>query len=196
MDIVKILTEKEKKKLVFKEYKKDEIIFHENALCNYVCLVVEGEIKITSYSYNGKQIIYNTVQSNKFFGNNLIFSNSPYYKGNVIASKNSIVVLITKNELIYLLQNNQKFLIEYLSQQSAFGMSLNRKLKIASFDNAEERLIYLLQENKGLIEFKSVTELSENLFLSREATSRLLSKMIMENKIKRKENIIVLLWSF
>ena len=71
-------------------------------------------VSINSYSYNGKEINYSIIEENQLFGHNLLFSSSPFYKGNVIASLDSKIALIYKDDLIYLMQNNNKFLSSYL----------------------------------------------------------------------------------
>ena len=126
------------------------------------------------------------------FGNNLLFSSNPHYKGNVIAATDTRLVLIKKEALLDIFKTNQKFLIQYLQITADFSKYLNRQIKILSFDNAEDRLLYCLQENRR-IKFDSVSDLARMLFLSREALSRLITRLQKERKIIRRGNIIELL---
>ena len=171
--------------------KKDNIIFYENDPCNSVFIVKKGEINIASITFEGNEIVYNTLKEGDMFGNNLLFSKDNRYRGNVIAKTDSELIKINKENLIYILQHNEQFLTEYLVINSEFTKSLNSKIKILSFTSAKERMLYYLFINNGQIEFKSVSSLSNSLFLSREATSRLISQMVADKEIKRVGNKII-----
>ena len=190
MNITDLLSNKEKKTLIIKSLKKDDILFYELDLCECIGIILEGSVNITSYLEDGKQIIYNTINKDGIFGNNLLFSSNPYFKGDIQANCDTKIALIYKNNLIKLLQSNEQFLIEYIKNQSNFAKQLNSRIKLLSIDNAEERFYYYLHENNNIINIESVSELSRNLNLQRETVSRLLSKLIKENKIIKTKNII------
>jgi CRP/FNR family transcriptional regulator, dissimilatory nitrate respiration regulator len=190
MNITDLLSNKEKKTLIIKSLKKDDVLFYELDLCECIGIILEGSVNITSYLEDGKQIIYNTINKDGIFGNNLLFSSNPYFKGDIQANCDTKIALIYKNNLIKLLQSNEQFLIEYIKHQSNFAKQLNSRIKLLSIDNAEERFYYYLHENNNIINIESVSELSRNLNLQRETVSRLLSKLIKENKIIKTKNII------
>ena len=186
------LTTKEKEMIRITSYKKDTVIFHEDDICDVICIILEGSIDILSYSFSGKEIVYNNLSKDDVFGNNLIFSDKPLFRGNVISNEKTKLAIIHKNTLIKLLKENELFLIEYLRIQSNFGKSLNARIKLLGLDNAEDRFMYYMYLNKGSITFKNVTSLSQTLGLARETLSRLISRLIKENKIIRIKNTIKL----
>ncbi|MBQ0008959.1 MAG: Crp/Fnr family transcriptional regulator [Firmicutes bacterium] len=187
------LSKDEKKLLEVKSLKKNEILFREGENCESVSIVVSGEVKISTISFEGQELIYNILQKNDVFGNNLIFSDEPFYKGDVIATKDSTIVIIKRENLILLLQSNKEFMIAYLNTQSNFSKKLNSTIKLLSYSSAEERLRFYLFNNNGKIQYKSVSELASILHLQRETLSRLLTKLEKENVIKRSLHQIVLL---
>lgn len=191
--ILSTLTKEQKALLSVKSFNKNEILFREDEKCENVTFVISGEIKISSTSFEGKELIYNVVGKNEVFGNNLIFSDSPFYKGDVIATKESMIVNIKRENLIILLQSNKEFLFSYLNLQSNFGKKLNSTIKLLSINSAEERVKFYLFENNGKITYKSVTELALILHLQRETLSRVLTKLEKENTIKRSLHQITLL---
>lgn len=191
-NIIETLTTKELGKLKFIKLSKEQTLFNENDVCEYVGVVLKGLISISSYSFKGNEIIYNQLVEGDLFGNNLIFSDDPIYKGNVIAKSKSQVALISKENLIFLMQTNKEFLVQFLNKQSNFGKTLNSKIKLLSFDGAEERLQYYLFINKNKIRFSTVTALANELQIKRETLSRLLSKLIKEGKIIKDKNYIKL----
>ena len=49
------------------EYKSKEIIFKEGSPCKYVCFILDGEVEISTLSYNGSQEVISLVGKNEFF---------------------------------------------------------------------------------------------------------------------------------
>ena len=193
MKLLTYLSEKEKKELTAKKLQKNEVLFREGQRCREIGIVLHGSLIITSFLENGTQIIYNTLEQNDMFGNNLLFSSDPFYKGDVLAAENSEVLLIREEELLGLMSDDPLFLKEYLKIQSDTGKDLHFQIRLLSIDSAQERLFYYLHEHSGRIRFTSVSALSKQLFLSRETLSRLLSKLTKEKRIIKEDDVIRLI---
>ena len=164
-------------------YKPQETIFLENDTCISVGIVKSGEISIKSYFASGKEITYNVLEEGQMFGNNLVFSSTPRYRGDVISQKQSEIWFISRGNLLKLLKQDDELLALYLTQQSDFSKSLNFKIKLLTISSAEDRLTYYLTFNKGKIAYKSITKLANELYLTRESLSRTITKMVKEKKI-------------
>ena len=182
MTFVQIL-EQENYKTKF--FPKGTIIFHEGDECCCVGLVKTGYIRIQSYSYAGSEIIYNEIKPNNFFGTHLVFSDDKRYKGSVIAIEDSEVFLLKKEQFQKLMQDNTEFFIEFMNKESVFVKSLNFKIKLLSFQSAEERFLFYLSSNGGEVHFKSITALAQTLHLERETLSRLISSLEKRRLIRR-----------
>ena len=190
-NILSTLTKEEQKFLEVKSLNRGEFLFREGQLCTQVAIVVSGQVKISSMNYSGSEVIFNVLSKGEMFGNNLIFSDDQSYKGDVVALKDSTIVLIKKDNLENILQSNKQFLLMYLNIQSNFGKKLNSTIKLLSFASAEDRFNFYLHESKGEIEFRTVTELADILHLKRETLSRVLTKLEKENVIRRSPHKIV-----
>lgn len=193
-NLLNYLSQTEIKKLKMMEVKKGETIFFEHERCDYIGLIKKGEIRIISFLEDGREIVYNILRNGEMFGNNLIFSSDQRYRGDVIAYKDSKIFLITKDQMINLLKDNQEFLEAYLANQAENGKALNLKIKLLTFNNIEDRFLYYLQINKFKLRFKSITDLAKTLFVSREALSRLIHRLEKEDVIYIKDNFIVKTW--
>lgn len=193
-NLLNYLSQTEIKKLKMVEVKKGETIFFEHERCDYIGLIKKGEIRIISFLEDGREIVYNILRNGEMFGNNLIFSSDQRYRGDVIAYKDSKIFLITKDQMINLLKDNQEFLETYLANQAENGKALNLKIKLLTFNNIEDRFLYYLQINKFKLRFKSITDLAKTLFVSREALSRLIHRLEKEDVIYIKDNFIVKTW--
>ena len=190
-NILQTLTKDEQKLLEVKTLNRGEFLFREGQLCTQIAIVVSGQVKISSMNYSGSEVVFNVLEKEEMFGNNLIFSDNPKYKGDVIALKDSIIVLIKKENLENILQNNKEFLLSYLNIQSNFGKKLNSTIKMLSFASAEDRFMYYLHESKNEISYHTVTELADILHLKRETLSRVLTKLEKENAIQRSPHKII-----
>ena len=181
-NLIKLLT-KYPQYLEKRTFKPQETIFLENDTCISVGIVKSGEISIKSYFASGKEVTYNVLEEGQMFGNNLIFSSTPRYRGDVISQKHSEIWFISRGNLLKLLKQDDELLVLYLTQQSDFSKSLNFKIKLLTISSAEDRLTYYLTFNKGKITYKSITKLANELYLTRESLSRTITKMVKEKKI-------------
>ena len=189
-NLLDTLNPEQLKQIRIVKLQKEQILFNEGDLCESVGVVLEGEIEITSFSYTGNQLIFNRLSDGMMFGNNLLFSSDPHYKGSVIAKKPSKIGLIYKNSLISLLKTNDDFMNLYLRLQSDTAKELNAKIKLLSLPGAEERFLYYLHSKGGVIEYHSVTRLASILSIQRETLSRVLKRLIKEKQIVRYKHTI------
>lgn len=193
MNITDLLKNEEKDLCVIRKLRKGETLFREDDRCNEVGIILEGQVAIISYLQDGTEMVYNRLKKDSIFGNNLIFSSDPYYKGNIIAETDCQIAIIHKEELTSILKENQSFMIEYLRIQSDQGKQLNSRIRLLSQDSAEARFFCYMHDHHEEISYSSVSDLSKDLYISREALSRLLSRLEKEKRIYRDRKSIRLL---
>ena len=191
--ILNVLSKKEHQMVKGYQIAKNSIIYHEGDECENVGIIISGKIDIASYSFDGKERILVSLKAGDIFGNNLLFSSEPVYRGDVIAKEKSVIAFINKENLIYLLQNNREFLNLYLNAQSDMGKALNARIQLLSFANAEERLFYFASKTNNVITFKNVTVLAATLGVQRETLSRLLTSLVKRHLIKKEKGKITVL---
>jgi len=195
-NILDLLTEEQIYKYVeYKDYKKNEIIFSEGIICNYIGIVIEGSIIISTITYNDNEEIINIINKNKIFGNNLIFSKSPIFLGDIVSLVNTKIAFISKNNLKLLFKENEDFLYKYLEILSSQVIEEKQKSKLLLHKNIRDRILYYFndeQKKKGLIKIKSVAEFARTLSLPRPSVSREINKLIRENIIEYNNKIIII----
>lgn len=196
INILDLLTEEQIYKYIeYKDYKKNEIIFSEGIICNYIGIVIEGSIIISTITYNDNEEIINIINKNKIFGNNLIFSKSPIFLGDIVSLVNTKIAFISKNNLKLLFKENEDFLYKYLEILSSQVIEEKQKSKLLLHKNIRDRILYYFndeQKKKGLIKIKSVAELARTLSLPRPSVSREINKLIRENIIEYNNKIIII----
>lgn len=191
--LLNILSKKEHQLVKGYQIAKGNIIFHEGDACESIGIIISGKVDIVSYSFQGREMLINSLKAGEVFGNNLIFSSSPIYKGDVIAKEKAVVAFINKEDLVTLLQSNREFLELYLQAQSDKAKLLTGRIQLLSFSNAEERLFYYANRNHNVIEFKNVTTLAATLGVQRETLSRLLTSLVERHLIKKEKGKITVL---
>ena len=174
-------------------FHKGDVLFREGERCKKLAVRKDGEIVISSFDHNGNEVVYNTIRPGMMFGNNLLFSTDPHYRGNVNAVSDGSVIYIGKEEIIELMQKDRELLLAYLEEQSDFGKRLNSRIKLLSFDKAEDRLYYDLHSRGGSFTFSSVSAYAGELGIKRETLSRLLSVLCEQKRLKRRGNTISLI---
>ncbi len=191
--LLQVLSKKEHKLVNGYQVTKNSVIAHEGDVCENIGIIVSGKVDIISYAFKGKEMLLNSLKAGDVFGNNLLFSSDPIYRGDVVAKEKCVIAFINKENLVYLLQNNQDFLNLYLQAQSDFGKSLNARIQLLSFTNAEERLFYYASKNDNVIIFKNVTALAAQIGIQRETLSRLLTSLVKRHLIKKEKGKITFL---
>ena len=178
------------KNSIIKQFEKDEIIFDENDKCDSLVIIIDGKVKIASYTYQGNEIIFNVLTNNQMFGQSLLFSSSPFYKGKIFAVKKSKLAFINKNKLLSILLDNNlyEYFINIVSDEV---LSSKQRIRILSFNNVSDRLLYLLHSNK-IIYFNSISELAKTLCVTRENLSKTISKLITKQIIIKEGKFIKL----
>ena len=191
--LLNVLSKKEHQLVKGYQIAKGNIIFHEGDACESIGVIISGKVDIVSYSFQGREMLINSLKAGEIFGNNLIFSSSPIYKGDVIAKEKAVIAFINKEDLVTLLQNNKDFLELYLQAQSDKAKLLTARIQLLSFPNAEERLFYYASKNHNVIEYKNVTTLAATIGVQRETLSRLLTSLIERHLIKKEKGKITVL---
>lgn len=189
MEILKIL---ETINCRTRQFRKDEILFHEGDACRSIFVVKNGSIAIRSYTLQGNEVVYNRIQVGEMFGNNLVFDDDNLFRGDVVALEDALIFVLSRDLFVELLQSNKTFLELYLSMQSKIMKMRQQTIKLLSLKNAEERFLFYLQSQRGTIRFKNVSELAKHLQVERETLSRLISRLEKRHQIRRLSHIIEL----
>ena len=183
------------KYIELKQYNKNEIIFSEGLVCNYIGVVLEGQLLISTITLNDKEEVINIINKNCVFGNNLIFSSSPIFLGNIISQTNSRIAFISRNNLKLIFKDNKEFLYKYMELLSDQILIEKQRNKLLVHKNIRDRLLYYFnneQKKKGQIRIKSIAELARILSLPRPSVSREIYKMVDDNIIVyNNKNIII-----
>ena len=185
------------KDFIIKKYPANTLIFHEGEECSHLGIILKGQLIISTLTSLEKEYVINILNQNDMFGDTLLFSEKTLYLGNLIASKDSKILFISKDLLLEMFRE-QNFLLNFLSLTSEKSLTLRNRLKLLSHNNIRDRIIfYLSAKSKELktktIPIKNKEILAQILNIPRPSLSRELIKLKEDNVIEYGKHYIKLI---
>lgn len=173
------------------KFRKNQILFRHDERTNDIYLILKGRIDIIMTSLNGEEEIISSLNQFDIFANALVFASNPSFFGDVVAKEDGELIVVSKNDIINKIKEDEMFLSLYIQELSSKTMELNIRSKLLGHKNIRDRIIYFLQINKGSINM-TINDLSKILVLPRPSVSRELIKMSNEDIIIKKGRFIAL----
>ena len=166
---------------IVKQYKKNEIIYHENEDPKYLMCLLRGKVKIYKEGIGGRNQIMRLVSPVQYFGYRAYFANEKYVT-EAAAFEASTIALIPMNVIESLIMNNNALAMFFIKELSMdLGESDERTVNLTQKHirgRLADSLIFLLE--KYGTEADGVTI---NIYLAREDLANL-SNMTTSNAIR------------
>jgi CRP-like cAMP-binding protein len=181
-----------------KEYNRDEYIAYSQDVCRDMLLVVQGSVRGEMTDLSGKKLKIEDIVAPRPLAAAFIFGKENRFPVDIIANEFSIILVIPRDVLIYLLQNSQVVLNNYLNAISSRTQFLSNKIRFLSFKTIKEKMANFVwnQLRKGsekIILHQTQSELADFFGVTRPSLARALSDMEKEGilKVERKEITIL-----
>lgn len=168
---------------IITEYHKGSVIHFEGEKCNFLDIILKGEVFIQKIDEKGNVLTITQFKAGDNIGGNLLFSKYPYYPMSVLSKSDTQILHIDKNFILNLCQDNKEFLIQFLTCVSDKTTILTTKIKSISMKSIRESIIeflkyeYYSQKSKNIKLNMTKKELAERLGIQRTSLSRELNKM-------------------
>lgn len=177
-----------------KNYARNQIVLFEEDTARYMYLVYAGKVRIVKQSKEGREQIIAIHKKNDFFGEMAILDGRTA-PATVIAHEDAIIGLISRNDFEQQLlkhENIRSKIINLLCAQLRDSWAM---IKILSFDNAEQRIIAVLErmhELYGVIDARGgiITvklthqQIANYASVTRETATRVLNRLEKEALIE------------
>lgn len=122
-----------------KEFPKDEIIYEPDMQPRFVYFIKSGEIRMVTVNDDGKEFIQGVFKTGQYFGEPALIVNRPYL-AYTIASKNSEIILVNKNDFFNLLKDDFEFSMDLIKVLSNRLFYKSMMLEELANEKAEHRL--------------------------------------------------------
>lgn len=179
-------------------YKKNVMIVNEGDICINIGFLLEGSLSVSNTLPDFNESIIQVLNKGDVFGENLIFSDNPYYPGNIYANNNCQIAFISKNNFLNLLSSNTIFRDYYITLLSKKFISMQERIKVLSQNSLYNKVLFYFEmisqkTHSKSIKIKSIDYISKYLNVPRPSVSRVISKLIEDKKIIKNKKIITLI---
>ncbi len=122
-----------------KNFKKDSIVFFENEPDTALFVIVEGQVKVSRVSDDGKEVILTILAESDFFGEMAILDGSNR-SANVTAMTDTDMFIIQRSDFLNLLQEHPEVAVSLLVELAHRLRSADMKIKSLSLKDAEGKV--------------------------------------------------------
>lgn len=186
-------------KCSIKEYSKGQIIHLEEETCQFIDIILDGQISVQKIDEYGNVMVINVFNSGESIGVNLIFSKRNEYPFHVMAASQTAILHLSKASVLELCKNNQIFMIHLLESISDRSLTLTDKINSIAMKTLRQKILEFLRlekirQNSDIIRLPlTKKEMAEKFGVQRTSLSRELNKMRKENMIIYNSKEIILL---
>jgi CRP/FNR family transcriptional regulator, cyclic AMP receptor protein len=179
-----------------KEFKKDSVVLFEHETGSALFVIVEGKVKISRVSDDGREVILTILNESDFFGEMAIIDGLSR-SANVTAMEDSELFIIQRNDFIALLQTHPEISISLLKELTSRMRAADLKIKSLSLKDAEGKVATVILQladdigkiKNGTVEIEKLPlqhDLANMAGTSRETISRTLHSLVKKELIDLK----------
>jgi CRP/FNR family transcriptional regulator len=180
--------------IIKKRYSKDQIVLFEEDTTRYMYLVYSGKVRVVKLSEEGREQIITIHKKNDFFGEMALLDGKTA-PATIIAHEEAVIGLLSKTDFERHLLSNDEIrtkIIELLCSRLRDSWAM---IKILSFDNAEHRILAVLdrlQQLYGVVDDRGVIinmklthqQIASYASVARETVTRILNRLEKEMVIQ------------
>lgn len=190
-------------RMVSKNFENGNLIFLEESQGENLFFVVEGSVKITRLSKDGREVILAMLNSGDFFGEMSLLDGEAR-SANVIALEDTEVLTLNRKDFLEVLHNYPQIAIQLLKEMTSRLRKSDRQIVSLSLSDAEKRIalcIIRFADEQGTIRNGQVTvpkipiqqDIANMAGTSRETVSRAMSVLEEEGYIQRSSRKLIIL---
>ncbi len=125
---------------------KGEVIANEGDLCPGIGIIIDGQIALQKYTSSGDFATIELLSAGDIFGEDLMFGTHKFFTNTVEAVTNSKIILVPRDMLNTMLQDNPVIMENFLSVLSDRVLSQNRRISLLSQKSLRQKISsYLLE---------------------------------------------------
>lgn len=146
--------------------------------CDTLGIVIHGELEVQKHYASGKVLTLAKLNKGNTFGEAIAFSETNIYPATIVTSKGSIILYISKKDIISMCSAYPKVLNNFMQLLSSKILLLNRKIKELSFETLRQKISnyllsqYEIQKTLSIVLPVSRKDLAEHLGVQRPSLSR------------------------
>ena len=190
-------------KMVAKHFENGNFIFLEDSEGEQCFFVLEGSVKVTRLSKDGREVILAMLNEGDFFGEMSLLDGESR-SANVIALEETKVLTLDRNDFIAVVNDYPQIAVQLLKELARRLRKSDRQIASLSLSDAEKRIalsIIRFADEQGVIQNGKVSipktpiqqDIANMAGTSRETVSRALGLLEKENLIERNGRELIIL---
>ena len=190
-------------KMIARHYASGKFIFLEDSEGEQCFFVVQGSVKVTRLSKDGREVILAMLNEGEFFGEMALLDGESR-SANVIALEETEVLTLNREDFLVVLHDYPQIAIQLLKEMAHRLRKSDRQIASLSLSDAEKRIalcIIRFADDQGVIRRGQVSiprvpiqqDIANMAGTSRETVSRAINLLEKEHFIKRKGRELLIL---
>ena len=190
-------------KMISRHYESGKFIFLEDSEGEQCFFVVQGSVKVTRLSKDGREVILAMLNEGEFFGEMALLDGESR-SANVIALEETEVLTLNREDFLVVLQDYPQIAIQLLKEMAHRLRKSDRQIASLSLSDAEKRIalcIIRFADEQGIIKRGQVSipkmpiqqDIANMAGTSRETVSRAINLLEKEHFIKRQGRELLIL---
>ena len=190
-------------KMVAKHFENGNYIFLEDSEGKQCFFVLEGSVKVTRLSKDGREVILAMLNEGDFFGEMSLLDGESR-SANVIALEKTKVLTLDRNDFIAVVNDYPQIAVQLLKELARRLRKSDRQIASLSLSDAEKRIalcIIRFADEQGVIQNGKVSipktpiqqDIANMAGTSRETVSRALGLLEKEDLIQRNGRELIIL---
>ena len=190
-------------KMIARHYESGKFIFLEDSEGEQCFFVVQGSVKVTRLSKEGREVILAMLNEGEFFGEMALLDGESR-SANVIALEQTEVLTLNREDFLVVLHDYPQIAIQLLKEMAHRLRKSDRQIASLSLSDAEKRIalcIIRFADEQGVIRRGQVNiprvpiqqDIANMAGTSRETVSRAINLLEKEDFIKRKGRELLIL---
>lgn len=181
------------------KYHKNEMIFDEGDHCEALSIILSGKVELSTYFISGDVSNLITLNPSDIFGEAILFSHLNDYPISVTSLANTEILMLTKADIIHIMEEHPHFSENYLALLSKKLLFLNDKFKLLSLSSIRGKIAHVLiklskeQKTKKVKLPFSKEKMALHICTRRPSLSRELSKMKSDGLIDYEKSFVTIL---
>ena len=190
-------------KMIARHYESGKYIFLEDSEGEQCFFVVQGSVKVTRLSKDGREVILAMLNEGEFFGEMALLDGESR-SANVIALEETDVLTLNREDFLVVLHDYPQIAIQLLKEMAHRLRKSDRQIASLSLSDAEKRIalcIIRFADDQGVIRRGQVSiprvpiqqDIANMAGTSRETVSRAINLLEKEHFIKRQGRELLIL---
>ena len=190
-------------KMISRHYESGKFIFLEDSEGEQCFFVVQGSVKVTRLSKDGREVILAMLNEGEFFGEMALLDGESR-SANVIALEETEVLTLNREDFLVVLHDYPQIAIQLLKEMAHRWRKSDRHIASLSLSDAEKRIalcIIRFADEQGVIKRGQVSipkvpiqqDIANMAGTSRETVSRAINLLEKEHFIKRQGRELLIL---